>query len=94
MRRPCTHFAAEPPVLLAPVPRDVLQREKHKEVLKMAKGFRGRAKNCWTVASNKVEKSLQHAYVGRKLKKRDFRTLWIQQVRVDGFILVPCRMIV
>lgn len=55
--------------------------DKHKAVIKMAKGFRGRAKNCFELAANRVEKSLQHAYVGRKLKKRDFRTLWIQQVR-------------
>ena len=56
----------------------------------MAKGFRGRAKNCWTVASNKVEKSLQHAYVGRKQKKRDFRTLWIQQVGGSRTLTCGC----
>jgi ribosomal protein L20 len=62
-------------------------REKHKEVLKMAKGFRGRAKNCWTVASHKVDKSLQYAYIGRKLKKRNFRKLWIQQARCRALSL-------
>jgi large subunit ribosomal protein L20 len=55
--------------------------EHHKTMIKMAKGFRGRAKNCFELAANRVEKALQHAYVGRKLRKREFRELWIQQVR-------------
>lgn len=43
----------------------------------MAKGFRGRSKNCYLIAKHRVEKSLQHAYVGRKLKKRNARKEWI-----------------
>jgi large subunit ribosomal protein L20 len=46
----------------------------------MAKGSFGRRKNVYTVAKNSVEKGLTHAYKGRKLKKRDFRALWIQRI--------------
>ncbi len=46
----------------------------------MAKGSFGRRKNVYTVAKNSVEKGLSHAYTGRKLKKRDFRSLWIQRI--------------
>jgi len=46
----------------------------------MAKGNFGRRKNVYTVAKNTVEKGLQHAYIGRKLKKREFRALWIQRI--------------
>lgn len=46
----------------------------------MAKGYYGARKNVWTVAKNAVEKGLQYAYVGRKLKKRQFRSLWIQRI--------------
>ena len=54
----------------------------------MAKGNYGRGKNVYTVAKNIVEKGLQHAYDGRKLKKREFRGLWIQRInaaaRING----------
>jgi len=46
----------------------------------MAKGNFGRRKNVYTVAKNTVEKGLEHAYKGRKLKKREFRALWIQRI--------------
>jgi len=46
----------------------------------MAKGNFGARKNVYTVAKNTVEKGLEHAYDGRKLKKRDFRGLWIQRI--------------
>ncbi len=52
-------------------------REK---ILEMAKGFRGRAKNCIKIARSRVEKALQHAYRGRKEKKREWRTLWIARM--------------
>ncbi|MFY7707809.1 MAG: 50S ribosomal protein L20, partial [Flavobacteriales bacterium] len=48
--------------------------------LKLAKGYFGSRKNVYTVAKNSVEKALSYAYVGRKLKKRDFRALWIQRI--------------
>ncbi len=46
----------------------------------MAKGYRGRAKNCFSVAIEKVEKALQYAYRDRRARKRDFRGLWIQRI--------------
>ena len=58
----------------------VASKAKRKKVLAMAKGNFGRRKNVYTVAKNTVEKGLQHAYIGRKLKKREFRGLWIQRI--------------
>ena len=58
----------------------VASKAKRKKILDMAKGNFGRRKNVYTVAKNTVEKGLQHAYDGRKLKKRDFRALWIQRI--------------
>jgi large subunit ribosomal protein L20 len=55
-------------------------KKRHKKVLKLAKGFRGRAKNCFRVAIEKVEKALRYAYRDRRAKKRDFRALWIQRI--------------
>ncbi len=46
----------------------------------MAKGYFGSRKNVWTVAKNAVEKALTYAYVGRKHKKRNFRSLWIARI--------------
>lgn len=63
-------------------------RRRHKKIIALAKGFRGRAKNCFRVAVQKVEKSLQYAYRDRRVRKRDFRALWIQRinaaVRIHG----------
>jgi ribosomal protein L20 len=50
------------------------------KVLKLAKGFRGRAKNCIRIARERVEKSLQYAYRDRKAKKREMRSLWITRI--------------
>jgi large subunit ribosomal protein L20 len=50
------------------------------KIFKAAKGFRGRRKNCWTQAVRSVHKAWQYAYIGRKLKKRDFRAAWIQSI--------------
>ena len=58
----------------------VVSKKRHKKVIKMAKGFRGRAKNCFRVAIQKVEKSLQYAYRDRRNRKRDLRGLWIQRI--------------
>ncbi len=55
-------------------------KKRHKKVLKLAKGFRGRAKNCFRVAIEKVEKALRYAYRDRRARKRDFRALWIQRI--------------
>ena len=61
-------------------PRAVPSRLRRKRVLKQAKGFRGRRKNNITTANAAVDRSLQYAYIGRKLKKRNFRALWIQRI--------------
>jgi large subunit ribosomal protein L20 len=61
-------------------PRAVPSHKRRKRVFKQAKGFYGRRKNTITSANAAVDRSLQHAYVGRKLKKRNFRALWIQRI--------------
>ncbi len=58
----------------------VAAKARRKKILDMAKGNYGRRKNVFTVAKNTVEKGLTHAYDGRKLKKREFRNLWIQRI--------------
>ncbi|TAE36650.1 MAG: 50S ribosomal protein L20 [Runella slithyformis] len=58
----------------------VASRARRKKILKLAKGYYGRRKNVWTVAKNAVEKALGYAYIGRKQKKRNFRSLWIQRI--------------
>ncbi len=65
---------------MARVKRGVTARNRHKKVIKMAKGYRGRAKNCFRVAIEKVEKALQYAYRDRRARKRNFRGLWIQRI--------------
>jgi len=54
--------------------------QKHKRIVKMATGYKGRGKNVFSVAIERVEKALQHAYIGRKLKKRNMRTAWIESL--------------
>jgi len=58
----------------------VASRARRKKILKMAKGYFGARKNVYTVAKNAVEKGLQYAYIGRKLRKRQFRSLWIMRI--------------
>ncbi|MBL6664776.1 MAG: 50S ribosomal protein L20 [Rickettsiales bacterium] len=62
------------------VKRGVTKKARHKKIIKMAKGYRGRAKNCFRVAIQRVEKALQYAYRDRRTKKRDLRALWIQRI--------------
>jgi large subunit ribosomal protein L20 len=57
-----------------------VSKNRHKKIIKMAKGYRGRANNCFRVAIEKVEKALQYAYRDRRNRKRDFRALWIQRI--------------
>ena len=59
---------------------NVASRARRNKVLKLAKGFRGRSKNCYRIAIERVERALQYAYRDRKVKKRDFRSLWIQRI--------------
>jgi len=58
----------------------VASRARRKNVLDQAKGYYGKRKNVYTVAKNVVEKGLTYSYVGRKLKKREFRALWIARI--------------
>lgn len=62
----------------------VASRARKKRILKQAKGFYGKRKNVYTVAKNVLEKGLTYSYVGRKLKKRDYRSLWI--VRINAAV--------
>ena len=66
----------------------VASRARRKKVLKLTRGNFGARKNVWTVAKNTWEKGLQYAYRDRKVKKRNFRGLWIQRinaaVRTEG----------
>ena len=62
------------------VKRGVIAHARHKKILDMAKGYRGRNKNVFRVAVEKVEKGLQYAYRDRRVKKRNFRSLWIQRI--------------
>ena len=62
------------------VKRGVTARARHKKIFEMAKGYRGRSKNVFRVAVEKVEKALQYAYRDRRTKKRNFRALWIQRI--------------
>lgn len=57
-----------------------ISKNRHKKILKLAKGYRGRASTCFRVAIEKVEKGLQYAYRDRRNRKRDFRGLWIQRI--------------
>lgn len=65
---------------MARVKRGVTTHARHKKILKLAKGYRGRASTCFRVAIEKVEKALRYAYRDRRAKKRDFRGLWIQRI--------------
>ncbi|MFA7421384.1 MAG: 50S ribosomal protein L20 [Melioribacteraceae bacterium] len=66
----------------------VASKARRKKVLKMAKGYWGARGNVWTVAKTHVEKGLVHAYRDRKLKKREYRSLWIVRInaaaRING----------
>ncbi len=69
---------------MARVKRGVTNHARHKKVLKLAKGYRGRSKNCYHLALRRVEKGLQYAYRDRKVRKRDFRGLWIQRIKAGA----------
>lgn len=58
----------------------VASRARRKKTLKLAKGFYGRRKNVWTVAKNAVDRAQAYATRDRKVKKREFRSLWIQRI--------------
>lgn len=74
---------------MARVTRGVTTHARHKKVLEQAKGFRGRRKNTIRTAKAAVDKAGQYAYRDRKVRKRNFRSLWIQRInaaaRLEGF---------
>ncbi|MCP5405529.1 MAG: 50S ribosomal protein L20 [Pseudomonadaceae bacterium] len=59
-------------------------RRRHKKVLARAKGFFNRRKNCFRIATLRVDKALQYQYRDRRNKKRDFRALWIQRINAGA----------
>lgn len=65
---------------MARIKRGVTTHARHKKVLKQAKGFRGRSSTCFRPALQRLEKALQYAYRDRRVKKREFRGLWIQRI--------------
>ncbi len=69
---------------MARVKRGVTAHARHKKMLKMAKGYRGRSSTNFCIAIEKVEKALQYAYRDRRNKKRDFRGLWIQRINAGA----------
>src|SRR5579872_5849292 len=69
---------------MARVKRGVTAHARHKKVLGLAKGYRGRSKSSLRVAIEKVEKGLRYAYRDRRNKKRDFRALWIQRINAGA----------
>ena len=62
----------------------VAARAKRKKTLKFAKGYWGRRKNVWTVAKNAIEKGWTYAYRDRRVRKREFRKLWILRINAGA----------
>ncbi len=65
---------------MARVNSGVQAHARHKKVIKAAKGYRGRRKNCFRVATQAVDKARQYAYRDRRVRKREFRRLWIARI--------------
>ena len=65
---------------MARVKRGTTTHARHKKVLKASKGFFGRSSTNYRIALERLEKSLQYAYRDRRVKKREFRALWIQRI--------------
>ncbi len=66
------------------VKRGVTGHARHKKVLKLARGYRGRSNSSFRLALERVEKGLQYAYRDRRNKKRTFRALWIQRINAGA----------
>ncbi len=69
---------------MARVKRGTTTHARHKKVLKLAKGYRGRNSTNYRIAIEKVEKGLRYAYRDRKNRKREFRGLWIQRINAGA----------
>ena len=65
---------------MAKVKRGVITHARHKKIIDAAKGYYGRRKNVFRVAKQAVDKARQYAYRDRRVRKRDFRSLWIQRI--------------
>lgn len=65
---------------MARVKRGTTTHARHKKVLEQSKGFVGRSSTNYRIALERLEKSLQYAYRDRRVKKREFRGLWIQRI--------------
>jgi large subunit ribosomal protein L20 len=65
---------------MARVKRGVTTHARHKKVLKLSKGYRGRSSTNYRIALERLEKALRYAYRDRRVKKREFRGLWIQRI--------------
>ena len=74
---------------MARVKRGVTSHAKHKKVLEQAKGFSGRRKNTIRTAKAAVDKAGQYAYRDRRVKKRNFRSLWIQRINAAVREVLP-----
>ena len=66
------------------VKRGLASHRRHKKYLSAAKGFRGGRSRLYRTAREAVERSLQYAFIGRKNRKRDFRTLWILRINAGA----------
>ena len=73
---------------MARVKRAVNAQKKKRKIMKLAKGYFGAKSKQYRAASEQVRRSLRYAYIGRKMKKRDFRSLWIARInaaaRING----------
>ena len=69
---------------MARVKRGVTTHARHRKVIKAAKGFQGRSRNTFRAAIQRVEKAGQYAYRDRRVKKREFRRLWIQRINAGA----------
>jgi large subunit ribosomal protein L20 len=69
---------------MARVKRGTTVRARHKKVLKLASGYRGRSSKCYRIALQRVEKALQYAYRDRRCRKRDMRALWNQRINAGA----------
>src|ERR1700740_2271494 len=69
---------------MARVKRGTTTHARHKKILNLAKGYRGRGSTAYRVAIERVEKALRYAYRDRRNRKRDFRALWIQRINAGA----------
>ena len=69
---------------MARVKGAMMTRKRRKKIIKLAKGYWGNKKNHYKVANQQVMKSLKYAYVGRKLKKRQYRQMWIARINAGA----------